>query len=326
MKKQLPKPEVTIVNAKLQSNQRYIALATIFIPLIGTIVAIARAYLNGVTHLEVGLLIVFFILTNLGIEFGLHRNLAHRSFETIPIIGGFFVILGTMAAQGRVIYWVANHRRHHIHSDTVDDPHSPHIRKNKSTFEVLSVIKGLWHAHIGHMLTDKVTNCSMFAADLNRNSTLVKINQMYFSLVIAGILFPGFIAYMATHSFAGFVDGILWGGLMRIFLVHQVTWSVASLTHRFGTRCFETHDHSANNAWIAIPSFGSGWQNNHHAFPSSAYIGIKWWEIDITGWLIHLLEWSNLAWNVKKPTTEQILNKSIKNSAHTDMTTSLDGN
>lgn len=314
MRTQLSKPNVIVDNPKLERTQRSIALATILIPTVGTLIALTKAYFYGIHSLEIGLFIVFFILTNLGIEFGFHRNLAHKAFETTSIIGIIFAILGSMAGQGRVIYWVANHRRHHVHSDTVLDPHSPRVRKTNDEPEQMSTLNGLWHAHIGHMLSDKITNCSLFAADLNRNVSLVTISQYYFVIVIAGVLLPGLIDVAFRHSFEGFIDGILWGGLVRMFLVHQVTWSVASITHRFGSARFETNDHSANNLWIALPSFGSGWQNNHHAFPFSAYIGLKWWEIDITGWLIRILSWSRLAWNVKKPTQEQIAAKLSSNN------------
>lgn len=307
---QLP---ITVENPNLGETHKRIAWATILIPAIATIIAIIQASIVGVQTIDTVLLVVFFVLTNLGIEFGLHRHLAHKAFETIPFIQILFIIFGSMAAQGRVLYWVASHRRHHVHSDTCGDPHSPHIKKSNNNYQKLGLFRGLLHAHFGHMVTDEITNCSLFAPDLIRNPVLMKLNDLYIPLVVLGLFIPALLGGLLTFSLLGFFNGLLWGGLVRMFLVHQVTWSVASISHRFGSAPFSTGDYSKNNFFTALLSFGSGWQNNHHAFPGSAFIGLRWWQIDIAAWLISILKFFGLVWNVKKPSSKQIRTKLTTN-------------
>lgn len=309
--KAIHRPPVTIGNDSIRAVQRRIALATVWIPFLGTLVAIGVAFVVGFSPVAIALLVSLYILTNLGIEFGFHRNLAHKAFDTHPFIQAMFAILGSMAAEGSVLYWVATHRRHHIHSDTPDDPHSPYIRKVSVEEEPLNLLTGLWHAHVGWMITDKLTNCTLFAKDINQNQVLYKINQLYIPIVILGLIIPAIIEGIIERSWLGLLNGFLWGGLVRMFLVHHSTWSNGSFAHRYGTRPFNTGDLSANNIWVAIPTFGASWQNNHHAFPNSAFLGFKWWQIDVAGWFIYIFAKLRLVWNVKQ-VTYQMLEDKIK--------------
>lgn len=300
------RPPITVENPALRGMQNTIALATIVIPLLGTIAAIVLACTRGVGWLEIALCASGFALTSLGIEFGMHRVLAHRALATHRFIRVGFAVLGSMAAEGRVLYWVASHRRHHAHSDTLYDPHSPHVRKIDGEIERLGRARGLWHAHIGHMLTDEITNCTLFARDLNRNPALRRVSELYEVIVLAGLAVPAVIGLLVYGTLWGAFSCFLWGGLVRMFLVHHTTWSVASVCHRYGGMRFHTGDQSRNNVWLAIPSFGSAWQNNHHAFPSSAHLGLRWWEIDLTALFAQALGAVGLVWKVRRPSQAQI--------------------
>ncbi|WP_052417750.1 acyl-CoA desaturase [Cellvibrio mixtus] len=291
---------VTLNDPDVIFAQKILASATIVLPFLGVIAAIYLMVVDGgVSALNVGLLIGMYILTNLGIEMGYHRLLAHRSFQTSSFLKYLLTILGQMAGEGGVIYWVATHRRHHIHSDTELDPHSPHVRHTHANPENLGLAKGLLHAHLGWMINDKVTNSSAFAKDLIQDSTLKKINDLYVPILILGLIIPGVIGGLATQTWMGALTGFIWGGLVRMFLVTQSTWLNGSFAHRYGSKPYETGDHSANNMWCALPTFGASWQNNHHAYPTAAKLGFKWWQVDIAWYFIFVCKKIGLVWNVK---------------------------
>lgn len=311
-------PDVTVENAALRPAQRRIALATIVLPFLGTVAAVGLALLHGVTMLDMVLLFAGFSLTTIGLDVGFHRAFAHRAFVPRAPVAFALAILGSMGAEGRILYWVASHRRHHAHSDTADDPHSPHVRRVEDGQQKLSLLSGLWHAHIGHMLTDRITNCTLFARDLARNPMMRMMNDWYLTIVFSGLALPALIGGLATHSWYGALTGFLWGGLVRMFLVHHTTWAVASVCHVFGSRPFATGDRSANNIWLALPSFGSCYQNNHHAFPTSAILGLHWWEYDIAGWVIRALALTNLATGVRRPTNAQLERKRLNKGGEAD--------
>jgi stearoyl-CoA desaturase (Delta-9 desaturase) len=311
-------PDVSVENAALRPRQRRIALATIWVPLLGSAVAGALAVRYGVSGVDLGLLAGGFVLTSVGLEVGFHRAFAHRAFMAKRGVALVLGVLGSMAAEGRVLYWVASHRRHHAHSDTPDDPHSPHVRRVGDGSEHLPVASGLWHAHIGHMITDRITNCTLFARDLARDSMLRAVSDWYVPIVLAGLALPALIGGLARGSWYGALSGFLWGGLVRMFLVHHTTWSVASLCHVFGGKPYATGDQSRNNLWVALPSFGSAYQNNHHAFPTSAFLGLEWWEIDLGGMVVRVLAALRLVSGVRRPSAVQIERKKRTNGGRAD--------
>ncbi|AOX01786.1 acyl-CoA desaturase [Moorena producens PAL-8-15-08-1] len=289
--------KITIGNDDLKQLQRRFALATVLIPFLGSVLAIGLLWRSGIGAVEVALLISMYALTIIGITVGFHRHFAHCAFKTNIAVRIIFAILGSMAAQGPVIHWVSNHRRHHQYSDQSGDPHSPHLYEG---------IRGLWHGHIGWMLNSEVTNAAVFAKDLLRDSAIAKVNQLYLTWVILGLAIPGVLGGVVTGTWMGAWQGFLWGGLVRIFLAHHVTWSINSITHLYGSRPFDTSEQSTNNLWLAIPSFGEAWHNNHHAFPNSGKFGLQWWEIDLGYWIIRTLEFAGLVWEVKTPTAGMI--------------------
>jgi stearoyl-CoA desaturase (delta-9 desaturase) len=299
-------PTVTVDNDALRPRQRRIALGTIWIPFLGSVLAVFLALQHGVSRADLIMLATGFVLTSIGLEVGFHRAFAHRSFVPKRPVAFLLAVFGSMAAEGRVMYWVASHRRHHAHSDTLDDPHSPHVRRVGERAVPLSWLLGLWHAHIGHMLTDRITNCTLFGRDLGRDAMIRRVNAWYVPIVATGLLLPAAIGGFVTQSWYGALTGFLWGGLTRMFLMQHTTWSVASICHLFGGRRFATGDQSCNNLMLALPSFGSAYQNNHHAFPTSAFLGLRWYEIDLGGLVIHALAVLRLATNIRRPTPAKI--------------------
>ena len=294
--------QIAIESDLLQTLQWRFALATLLVPFVGSIVAIGLLGLLPIGSVEIGLLVSLYALTFVGITVGFHRYFAHRAFETQPAIKILLVILGSMAAQGPLINWVATHRRHHKYSEQPEDPHSPYIHEG----EKLSWLHGLWHSHVGWMLNSKITNSTRFAKDLLQDSTIVKLNRLYLVWVLLGLAIPTVLGGWLTWTWLGAVKGFLWGGLVRLFLVHHFSWTIGSIAHIWGNRTFNTPDQSKNNIWLSIPNFGEAWHNNHHAFPQSAMFGLKWWQIDLGGYVIRTLEFAGLVWEVKTPTAAMI--------------------
>jgi stearoyl-CoA desaturase (delta-9 desaturase) len=214
-----------------------------------------------------------------------------------------FAVLGSMAVQGPVISWVADHRKHHAHTDKDGDPHSPHVGHEGG---VSAVLGGLWHAHTGWLMsTQGRADWKRYAADLYEDPGMRKISRGFVPLLVTGLALPALAGYLVTGTVAGAATGLLWGGLVRIFFVHHVTWSVNSVCHFLGSRRFDTDDRSTNVFWLALPSLGESWHHNHHAFPRSAVHGLKRWEMDPSALIIGALEKVGLAWNVVRISPER---------------------
>lgn len=262
--------------------------------------------------MEIALLAAMFFLTTMGVEVGFHRLIAHHAFKASAPVTLVLAALGSMAAEGSVLYWAAGHRRHHAYSDTGNDPHSPHLRNLGKSDERMNVIVGLWHAHVAWMMRDRVTNCTLFARDVLRDPSLNRIHRYYIPLVLTGLAIPAILGGIISGTWMGVLQGFLWGGLVRMFLVHQASWANASFSHRFGRRPFDTGDQSANNLWWGLPTFGASYQNNHHCFPSSAYLGLRWWEVDIGLWCIRALSLAGLAKDLNAHPTEEMMQRKAR--------------
>lgn len=298
-------PKITLSKKYSTPHQSFIALAVNIIPLIGTIIAIFLGVKNGIKGWEIALLLTFYFLTLTGITVGYHRLFAHRTFETSKVTKILLVILGSMACQGPLLYWASNHRRHHQYSDHPEDPHSPHCSKTK----IFNSLQGFWHAHIYWVATHEITNILVFGKDLLKDSITIKINRLYPCWVLIGLAIPTLIGGLIEGTIEGLVLGFLWGGCVRLFLSSHFTWSINSITHLYGSRPFNTKEWSRNNIWLALPTLGEGWHNNHHAFPNSAKLGLQFWQIDIGYWIVRGLEIAGLVWNVKFPSAEAIAAK-----------------
>ncbi|MDY7020229.1 MAG: acyl-CoA desaturase [Cyanobacteriota bacterium] len=306
----LYRKKITIESEHLKKAQKVHALAINIIPLLGSIATMITAFYWGIGIVEVGLFLVMYILTLLGITVGFHRLFAHGSFQTNTPVKVILLILGCMAFQGPVTYWVSNHRRHHQYSDRQGDPHSPYCSEGGEQY--FSQIQGLWNAQIGWMFTHQITNTLFFAKDLLRDKSIAKINELYYVWVMIGIAIPTILGGILTGTWKGLLSGFLWGGAVRLFLSYIFTNSINSITHLYGTRPFNTREQSTNNIWLAIPTLGESWHNNHHTFPNSAKFCLKWWQIDFGYWAIRFLQFMGLVWNVQYPTREMIEAKKVK--------------
>ena len=261
----------------------------------GTVGAIVYAVCDGLRVSDVVLFAVMYLITGLGVEGGLHRYFTHRSFDASEPVKMFLAVAGSMAAQGPVIFWVASHRLHHAFADTDRDPHSPQPQSPG----IWGRAKGLWHGHVGWLFNVKKYDWSRHTRDLLQDRRVMKINAQYFSLVLLGIVAPGVIGGLATQSVHGLVGGILWGGLARIFALDHATWAVNSLGHTIGYREFHGHDESRNIGVLAPPTMGGSWHNNHHARPGLAQTRRHWWQLDLVGDFIRLLDQVGLVRNVR---------------------------
>jgi stearoyl-CoA desaturase (delta-9 desaturase) len=241
-----------------------------------------------------------YVLTVLGITVGFHRLFVHRSFETNSVVQFVLAVLGSMAAQGPLLDWAANHRRHHQHSDKPGDPHSPHQRGQG----FFGLVSGMWHAHLGWLFVAAPKDLHHYVKDLLQYSLLRVVSPLFVLWLALGLLIPAALGGLLTGTWVGVWTGLIWGGLIRIFLVHHVTWSVNSVCHLWGFRPFRSADQSRNNFVFGVLAFGEGFHNTHHAFPTSARHGLRWWEIDISYLVIRSLALLGLAWNVKVPSQQ----------------------
>jgi stearoyl-CoA desaturase (Delta-9 desaturase) len=252
-------------------------------------------------------LAVTYLLTGLGVTVGFHRLLTHRSFKTSPAMRALLAALGSAAIEGPVIEWVANHRKHHRFSDQAGDPHSPHVDHGRG---LRGALGGLFHAHVGWIFKgEAMASEERYAKDLLGDPVVSFIDRTFLLWVLAGLAFPFAVGVALTGSIVGGLTGLLWGGAVRLFLVHHATFSINSLCHFFGRQRFATGDESRNLLWLALPTLGEAWHNNHHAFPTSARHGLRWWQLDPSAWLISGMERSGLAWDVVHVSHERELAK-----------------
>ena len=237
---------------------------------------------------------VGYLLTGQGITLGFHRLATHESFKCNAAVKGVILALGSMAAQGPVVTWADNHRRHHIHADQPGDPHSPHADFGEGWRETL---KGFLHAHIFWMFRDPPDDFGRFTRRLREDKVVAFVDRTFVGWVVLGLVIPRLIA-----GWSGFV----WGGLIRILLVNHATFAVNSVCHMFGSRRFNTPDESRNNWFVAVLTGGEGNHNNHHANAKAAYHGLSWREFDLTGYVIRALAWLGIAWDVHQPTPAEV--------------------
>jgi stearoyl-CoA desaturase (Delta-9 desaturase) len=294
---------MTIAEPRALFWQRVTMLIFTVGPLVGVVLAMIAFWGRGISGLDLGLFLAFYAVTGLGITVGFHRLLTHQSFKAPPAVRVAFAVAGSLAIQGSVIDWVATHRRHHAYSDRPGDPHSPHVDAAGGT---MGILRGLWYAHVGWLFTPEGTVQRAWAPDLLRDRSIARVSRAFPWLVLASFLLPAVLGGLLTGTLAGAASAFLWAGLVRIFVLHHVTWSINSICHVFGTRPFESHDESRNNPVMALLGFGEGWHNGHHAFPASARHGLRWWEVDASWLVIRTLSAVGLARDIKTPTPTQL--------------------
>jgi stearoyl-CoA desaturase (delta-9 desaturase) len=272
------------------------------VPAVGLVVALALGLAGSLRWTDVVVFAVCYVLTALGITVGFHRLLTHRAFKTSRPLLALFAILGSAAVEGPVIEWVANHRKHHAYSDRDGDPHSPHVGHGPGWGGAL---KGLWHAHLGWLFRPGVASPSRYAPDLLADPMLAFIDRTFLLWSVLGLAVPFGLGVALGGTITAGLTGLFWGGAIRLFVLHHVTFSINSLCHVFGRRGYRTKDESRNLAWLAPLSLGEAWHNNHHAFPTSATHGIDRGQLDLSSAVIAGLERVGLAWDVVRVTPAQ---------------------
>lgn len=296
-----------ISNPYLHRLQRRHFLLFDVAPIVGTLVALALLPVLPFGVTEVALLVGMWIVTGLGITVGYHRLFTHRTFKASPLTESALAVAGSMAGQGGVVSWVAIHRRHHECSDREGDPHSP----NLSGDGLRGVLRGLVHSHFLWMRRHEYPNIAHYAPDLLRNRRIVRVGRHYYWWVVAGLALPALIGGLVHLSWTGALAGLLWGGLVRIFVLEHIIWAINSFLHRWGTRPYESRENSHNAGVFALLSFGESWHNNHHAFPESPTFGLDWYRLDPGFWLIRGLSVVGLAQDLKVPSAERIAAKRL---------------
>jgi len=297
------KASVGTVRPRTSRISQVVTLIAVIVPPLGILLAAGVLWNVAFHPVDVAIMVAMYVGCAFGITIGFHRYFTHRSFEARAPVKATLAILGCMTMQGPLTQWVTDHRKHHAFSDKEGDPHSPHAGHGDGVRETL---KGFVHAHVGWMFTNLgMEQGRLYGKDLYDDKLIRAIDRMYLLWVVATLGIPFAIGY-ALDGWAGGVEGLIWGGLVRIFLYQHATFSVNSICHMWGRRDYEVRDESRNNWVVAVLVFGEGWHNNHHAFPASARHGLHRFQIDISWWIIRGLEKLRLVSNVRLPTKDQM--------------------
>jgi stearoyl-CoA desaturase (Delta-9 desaturase) len=252
---------------------------------------------------------IMYVATGLGVTVGFHRHFTHRSFKAKQPVRATLAVLGSAAIEGPIISWVADHRKHHTFSDQEGDPHSPHVG-HEGGFR--GALKGLFHAHVGWLFIHTQRGArKRYARDLVEDPVISFVDRTFLVWALGGLVMAFALGWLIGGSFYAALTGLLWGGAVRMLVVHHVTYSINSLCHFFGRRRFDTGDESRNLFWLSLPTLGESWHNNHHAFPTSAMHGMRGWEIDPSALVIRGLEKLGLVWDVVRIEPERQARKAI---------------
>lgn len=290
---------------------RVVTFLAVVVPIVGLAAAIVLLWGTHFHWVHLAILGGMYLLTVLGIGVGYHRLFTHRAFETSAPMRFIWGVLGSMSIEGPLFTWVGVHRKHHQHTDEPGDPHSPHAHAEGDEHGhgdgIGGVLRGLWHAHIGWFFEGDPPDLARYVQDLERDRVAVFINRTFVLWAVVGMVIPAVVGGLVMGSWMGVLLGFLWGGLVRVLLVHHVTWSINSVCHLWGSRPFKTRDESRDNVVFGLLAFGEGWHNTHHAFPTSARHGLEWWKFDLNYWVIRVMAMLGLARNVRVPSRERIL-------------------
>jgi stearoyl-CoA desaturase (delta-9 desaturase) len=277
--------------------EKSVLVLVVVLPIVASVWAMALLWNRLFNWVDLTVLVTFYVLTACGIGVGFHRMLTHRSFDAPEPVRFFFLSLGSMALQGSAIEWAATHHKHHAKSDKEGDPHSP--------------LEGFWTSHWGWLFRNRMIKTGVWAKPYANDRTAQIVDKLFVPLATLSFILPGF---MALGLGGNFWMGALWGGAVRLFLVHHVTWSVNSVCHTFGRREFHSHDESRNQWVVGLLGLGEGWHNNHHAFPKAAYHGMKWYQFDFNALVIRGMKAVGLAKNVWMPTAEAMEARRVSSS------------
>ena len=282
---------------------RFLTASITVVPIVALLVVAWQLWADLLFWSDLIVFAIMYVATGLGITVGYHRLFTHRAFKARKGVRAVLAILGSAAIEGPVISWVADHRKHHAFSDQPGDPHSPHVDHGQG---LRGALRGLLHAHIGWLfIHTQRGRHERYAPDLLADPTLRWVNRWFFGWAAGGLAMAFALGWLIGGSLHTALTGLLWGGAVRMLVLHHVTYSINSLCHFFGRRAFATRDQSRNLMWLAPLSFGESWHNNHHAFPTSAVHGMRPWQVDISAGVIRLLEKSGLAWDVVRVSPER---------------------
>ncbi|MCZ7680916.1 MAG: acyl-CoA desaturase [Sandaracinaceae bacterium] len=291
-------PDVMRVRPDRLARDRWIFSVIIVGPALCTLAAFASLPWLGLTWLDVALFGIAYVVSVLGVEVGYHRLFSHRAFAPRRAVLATLAVMGATAGQGTIQYWVSQHRHHHRYADTPSDLHTPYGRGGG----LRGRLRGIWHAHLGWIFAPERALVARYARDVLADPLLVRIDRLYLVWLALGLAVPPALAALLTGAPDAALRAFLWAGAVRMCAVQHVSYAISSLCHMYGSRTFESGDEARNNAWLALPTLGGSWHNNHHAFPASAFNDLEPWQADPCGWLIRLLVALRLAARARRPT------------------------
>ena len=303
-----PKVKHATMGGDVQTLKEQVALGIfIAVPFVALLAAIPVAWGGWLGWSDLVIMAGMYWFTGHGITVGFHRLFTHKSFKPNRFTKNLLAVAGSMAVQGPLVRWVADHRKHHKFSDRDGDPHSPW----KYGTNLRALWKGFWHAHMMWLFDSEQTVQRKYAPDLLKDKDLVRISKHFWAFVLISVLLPALLGGLVTWSWQGALTAFFWGSLVRIALLHHVTWSINSICHTIGDRPFVSRDKSANVWWLAIPSMGESWHNLHHADPTSARHGVQRGQLDTSARLIWLFEKAGMVSDVRWPVAERIQAKLV---------------
>jgi len=279
--------------------------AFITVPFAAVLAAVPVAWGRGLGWLDVVIALTMYVISGLGITVGFHRYFTHGSFTANRALKIALAVAGSLAIEGPVVRWVADHRRHHAFSDREGDPHSP-WRYGET---VPALVRGLWHAHSGWLFDRELTNPRKYTPDLLRDRDVAAVSRAFPAFVAVSMLLPPLLGGLLSWSWQGALSAFFWGSLVRVALLHHVTWSINSICHALGKRPFNSRDRSGNVWWLAVASFGESWHNLHHADPTCARHGVLPGQVDISARVIWAFERLGWATHVRWPRAERLASR-----------------
>ncbi|HET7531440.1 MAG TPA: acyl-CoA desaturase [Mycobacteriales bacterium] len=305
-----PRPLAYVPGTMRRARLEQVILAAfIVVPLLAVAAAVPVMWGWGLGWHDVVIAFVMYAISGHGITVGYHRYFTHGSFKAPRPVRIALAVAGSLAIEGPVIRWVADHRRHHAFSDKEGDPHSPWRYGN----DVKSLTKGLWHAHIGWLFDVEQTNQERFAPDLLADKDIVRVDRLFMRLTAVTLLLPPLVGFVwSGFAWQGALTAFFWGSLVRVALLHHTTWSINSICHTIGERPFRTRDKATNVWWLAILSMGESWHNLHHADPTAARHGVLKGQLDSSARIIWVMEKLRLAREVRWPSRERVARLSVQ--------------
>jgi stearoyl-CoA desaturase (Delta-9 desaturase) len=297
----VPDPKPMVLPGRSVGEQVLVKIF-VLIPFVALVAAVPIAWGWGLGWTDLGLAAGFYVVAILGATVGYHRYFTHRAFKATRGLRIALAVTGQFAAQGPVIGWVADHRRHHAFSDREGDPHSPWLYGSGP----VALARGFWHAHMGWLFNRDKTNVERFAPDLAADRGIRIVDRLFPLWVALSVTVPAVLGGLITLSWWGALTAFLWAGLARISFQHHITWSVNSICHMVGERPFTSRDRSANFWPLAILSMGESWHNSHHADPTCARHGVLRGQVDVSARLIWMFERFGWVWQVRWPTPQRL--------------------